>query len=220
MTDRLLARRITTADGDALRPALENPDLLAGFHIEAAPDAGPWIDAMAGGWDDGALFAFVLLDRSSAREPAVGFIEQRPERFKDHRDGLLWAEPSIALDPAYYGRGYAFEAMCALLAWSFDVIRYPTGAGIDGIRALCVPSNVASLRLLTKLGSVGMRDCGQQVVQVRDPAVIAGHDPQMTACVFAIMREDHETHLKSARTRPSARNSGSTAVVEDMTSEW
>jgi ribosomal-protein-alanine N-acetyltransferase len=51
-----------------------------------------------------------------------------------------------AVDPAHQGRGYATEAGLGLLAHGFEVL------GLHRIVATCQPQNVASVRVMEKLG--------------------------------------------------------------------
>jgi len=57
--------------------------------------------------------------------------------------GAIWL--GYAVDPRYAGRGYAFEAATALLGW---IARQ----GYSDVRAGVLPENIASIRLLNKLG--------------------------------------------------------------------
>jgi RimJ/RimL family protein N-acetyltransferase len=74
--------------------------------------------------------------------------------FLDVRDGMgqpgmpvrTEAEIGYIFDPAYGGRGYATEAVTALLAYAFDQL------GIRRITAGCFADNHASARILEKVG--------------------------------------------------------------------
>ena len=56
------------------------------------------------------------------------------------------ADIGYELDPGHWGRGYATEAAGAMLAWGFDEL------GLHRVAADCVAENVASARVLEKLG--------------------------------------------------------------------
>jgi RimJ/RimL family protein N-acetyltransferase len=56
------------------------------------------------------------------------------------------AEIGWALDPAYQGRGLAFEAARRLLALCFEDLR------VHRVTAICFADNVASWRMMEKLG--------------------------------------------------------------------
>jgi len=69
---------------------------------------------------------------------------------KPNRDGIV--EIGYGVVPAYRGQGYGFEAVEALVNWAFS-------AGVRSIIAECQPHNVASVRILERLG---MRRVGKQ----------------------------------------------------------
>ncbi|MFB9852714.1 GNAT family N-acetyltransferase [Micromonospora andamanensis] len=56
------------------------------------------------------------------------------------------AELGYIFDPAYGGRGYATEAATAMVAYAFDRL------GVRRITAGCFADNLASVRLLEKIG--------------------------------------------------------------------
>lgn len=66
--------------------------------------------------------------------------------FKGRPDGDGTVEIGYGVAPAYQRRGYATEAVQALIAWAFA---HPE---VRRIVAECVPENTPSLRVLTKLG--------------------------------------------------------------------
>lgn len=57
--------------------------------------------------------------------------------------GAIWL--GYTVDPRYAGRGYALEAATALIGW---IARQ----GYSAVRAGVLPENIASIRLLNKLG--------------------------------------------------------------------
>ncbi len=56
------------------------------------------------------------------------------------------AEIGYELDPEYWGRGYATEAACEMLAFGF------TELGLHRVSSWCVADNTASAHVLEKLG--------------------------------------------------------------------
>ena len=56
------------------------------------------------------------------------------------------ADIGYELDPAYWGRGYATEAMRAVVGWGFSEMR------LHRISAWCIADNAGSVRVLEKLG--------------------------------------------------------------------
>ncbi|MFT3839168.1 MAG: GNAT family N-acetyltransferase [Myxococcaceae bacterium] len=62
------------------------------------------------------------------------------------------AEAGYALRPSFWGQGYASEAMTELVRVAFEVLRMPS------LFARVVPENVASVKVLQKLGFVFERE--------------------------------------------------------------
>jgi RimJ/RimL family protein N-acetyltransferase len=62
------------------------------------------------------------------------------------RDGLDDVDIGFAFLPAFWGKGYAFEAASAVLAYG------QTSLGLRRIVAITVPDNQSSIRLLEKIG--------------------------------------------------------------------
>ncbi|MGH3332596.1 MAG: GNAT family N-acetyltransferase [Nocardioidaceae bacterium] len=56
------------------------------------------------------------------------------------------AELGYIFDPAYGGHGYATEAVAAMVAYAFD------GLGVRRVTAGCFADNLASVRILEKVG--------------------------------------------------------------------
>jgi RimJ/RimL family protein N-acetyltransferase len=56
------------------------------------------------------------------------------------------AEVGYALDRHHWGRGYASEGVGALVAWGFETL------GLHRIEALCQEPNLASIRILRRIG--------------------------------------------------------------------
>jgi RimJ/RimL family protein N-acetyltransferase len=93
---------------------------------------------------------------------------------------LKWAserqgEVGFALGRAHHGRGYAAEAATAMLRLGFDDL------GFHRITAVCVEDNIASARLLTRLG---MRQEARLVDNVRFKGEWA------TQLVFAMLEDE------------------------------
>jgi len=62
--------------------------------------------------------------------------------------GALVGDLGYELNPAHWGQGYATEAARAMLAFGFDTL------GLHRVWAECVADNVASRRVLEKLGMI------------------------------------------------------------------
>ena len=93
---------------------------------------------------------------------------------------LKWAsdrqgEVGFALGGDHHGRGYALEAATAMLRLGFDDL------GFHRITAVCIEDNVASARLLTRLGM-------RQEARLVDNVVFKGE--WVTQLVFAMLEDE------------------------------
>jgi ribosomal-protein-alanine N-acetyltransferase len=142
-TDRLLLREFVEDDWPAVLAYQSDPRYLRYY---------PWTRRTA----------------TDIREFVQGFIEQQRQepRYKYQlvialrADGRLigncgirqdtpesWeADLGYELAPAHWGRGYATEAARALLRFGFEELR------LHRVRAYCLAENVASARVLQKIG--------------------------------------------------------------------
>jgi RimJ/RimL family protein N-acetyltransferase len=129
-TERLLLRRPAPADLEALFTILSDPPTMRYWstppHADREVTRG-WLErTIAGGHDEVVvtLGGEVIGNAGFWRDPEVGFV----------------------LAPGHTGRGYAFEAVHALLVRAFEV------RGLPVVTADVDPRNAASLRLLARLG--------------------------------------------------------------------
>jgi ribosomal-protein-alanine N-acetyltransferase len=95
--------------------------------------SGPWTSDRALG------YGLCLVELRDTRQPIgiCGLLK---------RDALPAPDLGFAFRPAFWSRGYAFEAATRALAFAHGVLRVPEVLAIVG------PSNVSSVRLLDKLG--------------------------------------------------------------------
>jgi ribosomal-protein-alanine N-acetyltransferase len=146
-TPRLLLRPAQADDLDAIWQLLVEPEvrrylcddvvlargqvsgLLAKALVQASAGLGLWTLRAAGGFV-GCVGLRPVSDAAMAADPAV----------------VGEVEPLVALEPQRWGRGYASEALAALLAYGFDALRLPR------VVALVDLPNTASHRLLLRLG--------------------------------------------------------------------
>ena len=137
----------------SLRPA-EQRDALPTFAIRSLPEVAQWITTHVtdpAAWEsgfgdrlantliiekDGVLIGDLMLDvqdpwaQTEVREQAAGTM----------------AEIGYMLDPAYAGHGYATEAVQEVLRICFEEL------GLRRVIAQCFADNVASWRLMERLG--------------------------------------------------------------------
>ncbi|HEU4336624.1 MAG TPA: GNAT family protein [Nocardioides sp.] len=92
-------------------------------------------------------------------------------KWASHRQG----EVGFALGGDHHGRGYALEAATAMLRLGFDDL------GFHRITAVCIEDNVASARLLTRLGM-------RQEARLVDNVVFKGE--WVTQLVFAMLEDE------------------------------
>lgn len=144
-TERLILRGHRRGDFEALAAMWAEPMVVA--HITGVPSTAEasWSRLLryAGHW---ALMGFgywAVEDRASGRFVGeVGLADYH--RGIDGYDG--WPEAGWVLTPAFHGRGYAAEAMGAVLHWA-------EGA-LDAQKVFCIlsPEHLASIRLAKRLG--------------------------------------------------------------------
>jgi len=141
VTRRLTIRPLTAADGADVYAVFAAPAVMR--HWNSAP---PRDLARAGEW---AAYLEDMQRRLGYAQWRVG------ERAGDRLVGIAGLQPldggpeveiSYALEPSGWGAGYATEAGAAALEFAF------TGAGLERVVGIAKPENVASVRVLEKLG--------------------------------------------------------------------
>ena len=142
-TERLILRDFVADDW---------PTLLA---YRSDPAYHRFYPSTEGSEEDARAFVAMFLDHQQAR-PRIKFqlamtlkesgqlIGNCGVRLKE--PGALEADIGYELSPAHWGRGYATEAARALVAFGF------TGLSVHRIWSWCIADNVASARVLEKLG--------------------------------------------------------------------
>ena len=90
-------------------------------------------------------------------------VEDRATGILIGRSGLhyhrLWPDdPEVgwAFEPDLWGRGLATEAGAACVRWAFD------DHGFERVVSICVPGNVASRRVMAKLGFRLLTECDSE----------------------------------------------------------
>lgn len=143
-TPRLRLRPFTDDDGDALFA------LQSSAHVLRYWDAPPWIEparaqrfiAACRQMADEGTGARLAIDRD-ADGAFIGWCSLTRWN-PDYRSASL----TYCLDDATWGRGYATEAVRALLRWAFDTL------DLNRVQAETDTRNLASARVLEKLGFV------------------------------------------------------------------
>ncbi len=173
VTERLVLRRIEEADLDPHMALLNTPAVMA--HLGGVQPreaiAAKHRAARASFAAEG--FGFMMMEERASGE-IVGHCGLRRVAHPlapnpaDHEIGWLVREDR-------WRRGYAHEAMRAVIDWGFDAI------GAPHIVALTCESNVGSWRLMEKLGMARRAD-----LDFIDPAMPEDHNPTIQ---YAITRE-------------------------------
>jgi RimJ/RimL family protein N-acetyltransferase len=141
-TERLVLREFTLDDAPFILELLNDPDwkrFIGDRQCDTLDKARTYLQ-------DGPMaiyrqlgFGLWLVETKLGRRPAgmCGLIK---------RDTLDHVDIGFAFLPAYRGGGHAYEAASACMAYARDTLR------LDRIVATTAPDNVASGRLLEKLG--------------------------------------------------------------------
>lgn len=140
-TERLLLRTMTEEDAPRLFEVWSSPDVTKFMNIEPfteikqAADMIAFLNGLA--LENKAVRYAVIEKESGAIIGSCGFNELD---FGQRR-----VEIGYDLDPAYWGKGYAPEAIGCLLAYAFGEL------GMSLIKAKVEPENVNSIKVLRKL---------------------------------------------------------------------
>lgn len=131
--------------------------------------AGRWIESIAGSWANGVsgTWSIRLLDHGVF----VGVIDIRLEPWSDSGEMGYW------IGTPFWGRGYATEAVRAIVDFAFS------NMGLNRVHAEHFPRNVASGRVLEKAGMVRegtLRQAARKGTLYED------------VTMWAILREDWE----------------------------
>jgi RimJ/RimL family protein N-acetyltransferase len=141
-TDRLLIRELTPADRDAMLAVYGDREAMrwVGDGSTLTPaQADRWLDVTARNYRHYGYGMYAMTLREQP-EAVVGFIGLV------HPGGQPEAEIKYALGRAYWGAGFATEAVSAVLDYGFGSCR------LTRVIATTAPENAASHRVLQKAG--------------------------------------------------------------------
>jgi RimJ/RimL family protein N-acetyltransferase len=142
-TERLVLRRSAPDDAEAIAAYRSDPMVLRyqGWGDTDAATVRAQIEEMAGRAPGapGGWVQFTVLERETGR--LVGDVGLSPA---DDEPGVI--KIGYTIDPAFQGRGYATEAVRALVAYAFDTL------GADIVRAYASAENLPSHRVAEKAG--------------------------------------------------------------------
>jgi len=142
-----------TTERLSLRPA-EQRDAAATFAFRSLPEVAEWItsrttdlEAWEAGFGDRLVDTLVIeLDGTVVGDLMLRVQDAWAQTEVRHLAAGAEAEIGYTVDPAYGGRGLATEAAQALLAIAFD------GLGVRRVIAQCFADNIASWKLMERLG--------------------------------------------------------------------
>ena len=145
-TERLILRRPRPGDVEAVCALWADPVVTPyiGGHPLARRQAWTNLLAMAGHWDFYGYGGWILEERSGgAFVGQVGF-----QKFERGIDATRVDRPEAGwvLTPQAHGRGYATEAVAAILRWADDSLAAPSTVAIVDDR------NAASIGVALKVG--------------------------------------------------------------------
>ena len=149
-TERLLIRKITRKDLDALLAIMEKPEVMYAWeHGFTKKDVRKWINRQLTRYrKDGFGYFAVILKESGTLIGQAGLM-------KSTINGNEAVELGYILDNRYWHNGYGTEAARACLEYAFEEL---------GLKTVCCsirPENGASIRVAEKLG---MTLCGNRTV--------------------------------------------------------
>jgi RimJ/RimL family protein N-acetyltransferase len=143
VTDRLVLRRSRPEDAETISAYRSDPEVRRsqGWERTDPETVRGEIEGMArrapgepGGW-----VQFSVEERESGR--LVGDVGLSPA---DGEPGVI--KVGYTVSPAFQGRGYATEAVAALVSYAFETL------GVDVVRAYADAENTPSIRVAEKVG--------------------------------------------------------------------
>ncbi|EJL25917.1 GNAT family N-acetyltransferase [Brevibacillus sp. BC25] len=141
-TDRLILRWQTAEDADFVLKLMNEPSwirFIGDRGLRSTEDARNYILNGAVAMYESLGFGLYLTELKEGNVPIglCGLIK---------RDSLEDVDIGFAFLPAYWGKGYAYEAASAVLAHAKEVV------GLKRIVAITNPDNASSAKLLQKIG--------------------------------------------------------------------
>lgn len=141
VTPRLQLRLLRSGDLDAIvryASAREIASMTLSIpHPLEREEAEAWLAAMLERVKRGEAFPFAIVPKGE--EALVGVVGLHPEEHERAEVGFWVGVP-------FHGRGYCTEALRAVIGWGFET------RSLHRIHAMHFPENVASARVLAKVG--------------------------------------------------------------------
>lgn len=154
-TERLALRSATAADLDALWAMWRDPDVRRYLFDDQPVERERAADALESGLETVPRGLGLWLVERREHPGPIGCVGLMPVTLAAQFDPTLkgLVEPVAAFAPAFWGQGYASEALRALLSYGFRTLGLPVIAGVNDV------PNAASDRMLRRLGFEFVREC-------------------------------------------------------------
>jgi RimJ/RimL family protein N-acetyltransferase len=141
-TERLVLRRMTADDAEFILKLVNEPSFIRFIGdkgVRNHADAVQYIQTGPAASYELFGFGLYLVELKESRAPIgmCGLVK---------RDSLPDVDVGFAFLPAFWSKGYAFEAASAVKAYGKDVL------GISRLVAITNPDNESSIKLLEKIG--------------------------------------------------------------------
>ena len=141
-TDRLILRKMTLGDADAVFAYASDPEVTRYVIWDAhrtIEDSRAFLDLTARGYESGADLAWGIVYKGDHRFVGTcGFASLEPEHAR--------AEIGYVISREYRGRGLAPEAVRAMIRFGYERMN------LNRIEARCIAENAASARVMQKAG--------------------------------------------------------------------
>ncbi len=141
-TDRLILRKMTLGDADAVFAYASDPEVTRYVIWDAhrtIEDSRAFLDLTARGYESGADPAWGIVYKGDHRFVGTcGFASLEPEHAR--------AEIGYVISREYRGRGLASEAVRAMIRFGYERMN------LNRIEARCIAENAASARVMQKAG--------------------------------------------------------------------
>jgi RimJ/RimL family protein N-acetyltransferase len=149
-TDRLLLRRWHHDDLDALTRVFRKPEVWW-FPFKrgwTAEETEVFLGQKLSEWESRGWSQWAVVTKE--HRALIGFLGLSPPEFLP--EVMPTVEVGWRIDPDYWGKGFATEGGRAALDFGFEVLE------LDEIVSICEPENVASSRVMKRLGMIHDRD--------------------------------------------------------------
>jgi [ribosomal protein S5]-alanine N-acetyltransferase len=142
MTNRLCLRRLNESDDSDMFEYTRNPEVTRFLSWEPQTEIAQtrqYISKLIAEYNSGNSYAWAV--EIADLKKFIGVV-----RIFDVSFGNKRGELSYVINPVYQGKGFAFEAIKAIIEFCFSEV------GLNRIQAKCTVDNLPSERVLQKLG--------------------------------------------------------------------